>query len=211
MSNTFIRRLLHVNTRALHGDGVMVTTLPCAHPPTSCYSLFCNLALQGWMTMHAAGTPSWLGDLILALHLLPVPVSLSPATLDVSHVQGVRKALRISMSKSLTDTITKSDKLLILQDRRERNKDGTISTNTRRLMSRQNALIWINCFPSEILEQVFLWVSCSYTWLRQYFRLTRTRIDFAAPIHIVKEILHRSMACELDLCGLVTFGVKDKA
>ncbi|KIJ22850.1 hypothetical protein M422DRAFT_276667 [Sphaerobolus stellatus SS14] len=106
--------------------------------------------------MHAAGTPSWLGDLILALHLLPVPVSLSPAILDVSHVEGVRKALRASTSKSLTDAITKSDKLLLLQDRRERNKDGIISTNTRRLMSRQNALIWINCFSNEIFKQVFL-------------------------------------------------------
>ncbi|KIJ32183.1 hypothetical protein M422DRAFT_266116 [Sphaerobolus stellatus SS14] len=131
------------------------------------------------------------------------------------------------MSKSLIDAITRSDKLLLLQDRRERNKDGTISTNTCRLMSRQNALIWINCFPNEIFEQVFLWVLRSYTWLRQYFRFTRvcrlwrslvitcpvfwTRIDFAAPIHIVKEILHRSMACELDLYGLGTFDVKDKA
>ncbi|KIJ34348.1 hypothetical protein M422DRAFT_263663 [Sphaerobolus stellatus SS14] len=119
----------------------MVTTLPCAHPPTSCYSLSSNLDLQEWMTMHAAGVPSWLGDLILVLHLLPVPVSLSPATLDVSHVEGVRNALRVSMSKSLPDAITKSDKLLLLQDRQERNKDGTISTNARRLMSRQNALI----------------------------------------------------------------------
>ncbi|KIJ25261.1 hypothetical protein M422DRAFT_273804 [Sphaerobolus stellatus SS14] len=123
MSNTFIRRLLHVDTRALHRDGVMVTTLSCAHPPTSCYSLFCNLALQEWMTMHAAGTPSRLRDLILALHLLPVPVSLSPAALDMSHVEGVRKALQASMSRSLTDATTKSDKLLLLQDRRERNKD----------------------------------------------------------------------------------------
>ncbi|KIJ27771.1 hypothetical protein M422DRAFT_271006 [Sphaerobolus stellatus SS14] len=126
--------------------------------------------------MHA-GTPSWISDLILALHLLPVPFSLSPATLDVSHHEGVRKVLRTSMSKRLTDAITKSDKLLLLQDRRERNKDGTISTNTRRLMSRQNALIWINCFPNEIFEQVFLWVSRSYTWLRQYFRLTRECVD----------------------------------
>ncbi|KIJ26877.1 hypothetical protein M422DRAFT_271969 [Sphaerobolus stellatus SS14] len=60
-------------------------------------------------------------SLILALHLLPVPVSLSPTTLDVFHVEGVPKALRGSMSKSLIDAITKSDKLLLLQDRWERN------------------------------------------------------------------------------------------
>ncbi|KIJ50801.1 hypothetical protein M422DRAFT_244747 [Sphaerobolus stellatus SS14] len=63
--------------------------LPCTHPLTSCSSLFCNLALQEWMTMHAAGTPSWLGDLILTRPLLPVPVLLSPTTLDVSHIEGL--------------------------------------------------------------------------------------------------------------------------
>ncbi|KIJ27769.1 hypothetical protein M422DRAFT_271003 [Sphaerobolus stellatus SS14] len=204
MSNTFIRQLLHIDTRSLHRDRVIVTTLPCAHHPTSCYSLFCNLALQGWMTMHTTGTPSRLRDLILALHLLLVPVSLSPAALDMSHIEGVQKALQASMSRSLTDAITKSDKLLLLQDRRERDKDGIISANTRRLMSCQNALIWINCSPNEIFEQPWrsLVIACPLLW---------TRIDFAAPIHIVKEILHRSMACELDLYGLGIFDVKDKA
>ncbi|KIJ32184.1 hypothetical protein M422DRAFT_266117 [Sphaerobolus stellatus SS14] len=125
---------LHPSTVPRYGHYAILRTSSDKQP------LFCNLALQEWMTMSAAESPSWLGDLILALHLLPVPVSLSPTTLDVSHIEGVRKALRASMSKSLTDAITKSDKLLLLQDRREWNKDGTISTNTCRLMSRQNAL-----------------------------------------------------------------------
>ncbi|KIJ53188.1 hypothetical protein M422DRAFT_242320 [Sphaerobolus stellatus SS14] len=79
-------------------------------------STFTRLALKKCLNMHAGRQSSWYGDLVACLARLPVPVEATE--------HPTPTYVELSLVTSLQRTLETFDKLVLLQHREERDKDG---------------------------------------------------------------------------------------
>ncbi|KIJ43140.1 hypothetical protein M422DRAFT_170343 [Sphaerobolus stellatus SS14] len=109
-------------------------------------ALFTRLALQECLQLHATHHPSWFGDLVIALQRLPVPVFLDEVNPTVSSVDSSRQALADSLMTSLNTAIAESEKLILLQNRQERDDNGNLIQRTCAV----RAHLSIPCHPHRV-------------------------------------------------------------